>query len=186
MHGESGSSMQPKRRRSDRQKLPAPQFLSGWKEIANYLGKGVRTVQRYECELGLPVRRPAGRPSGSVLATRAELDAWVSAIPIREAFEIVRPAPDSAAAAAVTEAIRKGMAQMRDLRNQTAALRNEMRDSLEMLRRSVESMHSRSLPNHVDPVRWGQAASRVSDFERTSQAQRLFGLLAMDTKGKVS
>lgn len=30
-------------------------LLSGWKEIANYLGKGVRTVQRYEYELLLPV-----------------------------------------------------------------------------------------------------------------------------------
>jgi len=64
------------------------QFLSGWKEIANYLGKGVRTVQRYERQLGLPVRRPAGKPSGSVVATRAELDGWVKASPIREAFRL--------------------------------------------------------------------------------------------------
>jgi len=60
----------------------APQFLSGWKSIANYLGKGVRTVQRYERELDLPVRRPAGRARGSVVATKTEIDAWVSASPI--------------------------------------------------------------------------------------------------------
>lgn len=35
-----------------------PQFLTGWKEIANYLGKGVRAVQRYERKFGLPVRAP--------------------------------------------------------------------------------------------------------------------------------
>jgi len=52
-------------------KIEPPQILSGWKEIANYLGKGVRTVQRYERYMGLPVRRPAGKPSGSVFEPRA-------------------------------------------------------------------------------------------------------------------
>ena len=28
-------------------------ILSGWKEIANYLGKSVRSVQRYELEFAL-------------------------------------------------------------------------------------------------------------------------------------
>jgi len=37
-----------------------PTFLDGWKEISNYLGKGVRTAQRYEQELGLPIRRTVG------------------------------------------------------------------------------------------------------------------------------
>jgi hypothetical protein len=60
-----------------------PNFLSGWKDIAHYLGKGVRTVQRYEQELALPVRRPDGRVCGSVIAFRVELDHWVSASPIR-------------------------------------------------------------------------------------------------------
>lgn len=55
------------------------QFLSGWKEIANYLGKGVRTVQRYEREMGLPILRPAGTSASSVTATKAELDRWFSA-----------------------------------------------------------------------------------------------------------
>ena len=62
-------------------KLPPPAFLSGWKEIANYLGKGVRTVQRYERELRLPVHRPNGKSAGSVIATKAELDSWVNASP---------------------------------------------------------------------------------------------------------
>lgn len=56
-------------------------ILSGWKDIANYLGKGVRTVQRYERELRLPIRRPAGRHFGSVIATCSDLDEWVSASP---------------------------------------------------------------------------------------------------------
>ena len=56
-----------------------PHFLNGWKEIANYLGKGVRTVQRYERNFALPVRRPSGRSGGAVMATPAEIDDWVNA-----------------------------------------------------------------------------------------------------------
>jgi len=67
---------------SNSPKREPPEVLSGWKTIANYLGRGVRTVQRYERELDLPVRRPAGRPRGSVVATKTEIDAWVSASPI--------------------------------------------------------------------------------------------------------
>jgi len=51
--------------------------LSSWKEIASYLGKGVRTVQRWERELDLPVRRPKPNEKQIVLAFPDELDAWV-------------------------------------------------------------------------------------------------------------
>jgi hypothetical protein len=50
--------------------------LSSWKEIAGYLGKGVRTVQRWERELGLPVRRPRGHKSRIILAYPEELKSW--------------------------------------------------------------------------------------------------------------
>lgn len=55
-----------------------PTILTGWKEIANYLRKGVRTVQRYERELGLPVGRSSGKAMGSVIASKADLEDWVS------------------------------------------------------------------------------------------------------------
>jgi hypothetical protein len=52
--------------------------LSSWKDIANYLGKGVRTVQRWERELGLPVRRPVGASRKSaVLLSRRDVDEWL-------------------------------------------------------------------------------------------------------------
>ncbi len=51
--------------------------LSGWKDIAKYLGLGVRTVQRWEIRLGLPVIRPAGRGRSVVCARTEELDAWL-------------------------------------------------------------------------------------------------------------
>ncbi len=53
--------------------------LGSWKEIAAYLGKGVRTVQRWERQLGLPVRRPVNcAQKRIVLARRADLDAWIA------------------------------------------------------------------------------------------------------------
>jgi hypothetical protein len=56
-----------------------PSVLSSWKDIANHLGKGVRTVQRWELERGLPVRRPHGHTSKSaVLLYRDEADAWMA------------------------------------------------------------------------------------------------------------
>ena len=53
------------------------QLLRSWKEIALYVGVGVRTVQRYEHQLGLPVRRPANRPTSPVIAFIDEMDAWL-------------------------------------------------------------------------------------------------------------
>ena len=57
--------------------LEQPELLTSWKEIANYLGKGVRTVQRWEQQFGLPVRRPNEKIKGIVHATRHELDRWL-------------------------------------------------------------------------------------------------------------
>ena len=56
-------------------------MLTSWKDIADYLGKSIRTVQRWERELGLPVRRPAAKQNGVVIALPEELDAWVHAMP---------------------------------------------------------------------------------------------------------
>src|SRR6476469_909468 len=50
--------------------------LDSWKEIAAYLKRGVRTVQRWERSNGLPVRRLELDKHGTVYAYKAELDAW--------------------------------------------------------------------------------------------------------------
>jgi hypothetical protein len=116
-----------------------PNFLSGWKEIANYLCKGVRTVQRYECELRLPIRRPAGKPRASVVATKAEIDAWIAASPFCEVFQLpqVRSNPQAS-----TTKITTGVAEMRRLRGQMAELRVELEAAVVLLKESVESVQS--------------------------------------------
>jgi hypothetical protein len=52
-------------------------LLNSWKEIAMYLGRGVRTAQRWE-QFGLPVRRVAPGPRASVIAHANEIDQWMS------------------------------------------------------------------------------------------------------------
>ena len=50
--------------------------LDSWKAIAAYLGRGERTVRRWEELEGLPVHRLTHEKRGSVYAYRSELDAW--------------------------------------------------------------------------------------------------------------
>ena len=64
-----------------RQRSGVMAILSGWKEIAKYLGRGVRTVQRWE-GLGLPVHRPHGSPRSAVSAVTGELDDWLARTPV--------------------------------------------------------------------------------------------------------
>lgn len=53
--------------------------LDSWKEIAGYFRRGVRTVQRWEQEEGLPVHRLQHEKLGSAYAFAHELDAWLAA-----------------------------------------------------------------------------------------------------------
>jgi hypothetical protein len=63
--------------------VASPRILNGWKEIAAYIGRGVRTVQRWESHVGLPVHRPQGRDRSAVVAFAEELDAWLLHTPVR-------------------------------------------------------------------------------------------------------
>src|SRR5262245_8870908 len=50
--------------------------LDSWKDIACYLNRNVRTVQRWEAFESMPVHRHPHAKSGSVHAFRSELEAW--------------------------------------------------------------------------------------------------------------
>jgi Tol biopolymer transport system component len=58
--------------------LVSEETLNSWKAIANYLGRTVRTVQRWEQSDGLPVRRIQHDAGSSVYAFRHEIDAWLT------------------------------------------------------------------------------------------------------------
>jgi hypothetical protein len=57
--------------------LSKDNLLRSWKEIAAYLGCGVRTCHRWEANHGLPVHRAEyGEKKSPVFAYKSELDAW--------------------------------------------------------------------------------------------------------------
>src|SRR5262245_1779118 len=51
--------------------------LDSWKEIADYLRRGLTTVQRWEREEGLPIHRHVHTTGGSVFAYPEDLDVWL-------------------------------------------------------------------------------------------------------------
>ena len=59
--------------------ITARKRLDSWKEIAEYLGRDVRTAMRWEQDLGLPVHRVPGGQRPGVFAITEELDAWLAA-----------------------------------------------------------------------------------------------------------
>jgi CheY-like chemotaxis protein len=61
--------------------MPTEALLNSWKEIAVYMGRSERTVQRWEKHFGLPVRRPAGRARSAVIALPSEIQAWFRTAP---------------------------------------------------------------------------------------------------------
>jgi tetratricopeptide (TPR) repeat protein len=53
------------------------EVLESWKEISDYLKRTVKTCQRWEQELDLPIRRLDGTPRARVFAYKDELDYWL-------------------------------------------------------------------------------------------------------------
>ena len=53
------------------------EILEGWREIAAYLNRSVRTVQRWAKKRHLPVHHPSYAKGGTVFAYKSELDCWL-------------------------------------------------------------------------------------------------------------
>jgi phage terminase Nu1 subunit (DNA packaging protein) len=66
-------------------------FLNSWKEIANYTGRGVRTVQRWESRLGFPVHRLYAGGRSPVMAFTAEVDHWLATSVTNSASKELQP-----------------------------------------------------------------------------------------------
>jgi hypothetical protein len=120
-----------------RQTAAQGEVFSGWKDVANYLGKSVRTVQRYERELGLPIRRPVAKATIAVIATKAELDAWISASPLRHS-EV------TGNKSGMLKEFRMHVKELHQLRHETAQLRQAVNASLALLRMNLPLLVSRN------------------------------------------
>src|SRR5436190_22156808 len=69
----------------------APKVLNSWKEIASYLDRGVRTVQRWERELQLPVHRIGKGRRSPVYVLVSELNFWMSTSGVIEKTQMPKP-----------------------------------------------------------------------------------------------
>jgi hypothetical protein len=114
-----------------------PNALTSWKEIGQYLGKGVRTVQRWELEEGLPVRRSESPTRRTVLAFPEELDTWIR-----------------------TRMKGPGVSIVETLSKQVAALREETAELRGRLERLEGAMARERNPNKPLPSRTGRIKSR--------------------------
>lgn len=71
----------------------ASERLESWKEIASYLRRGARTVQRWERAESLPVHRHLHDKLGTVYAYKSELEAWRHARRPRPAIDSLAVLP---------------------------------------------------------------------------------------------
>jgi hypothetical protein len=131
--------------------------LSSWKDIARYLGKGVRTVQRWERHLGLPVRRPIGASQKSaVLLYRGDVDAWLATrFSARSLEKSEMQAAKSSRSARST--LREGIRTARELRNANHALTEQITASVRLLTERCDLLTTQSLH---EP--WRTAGSTMS------------------------
>ena len=103
-------------------------ILNSWKEISNYIGRGVRTVQRWEELYGLPVHRAAGRDRSAVYALSDEVDAWLR---LGKMHEVPRERRDVTPQAAeqyrqLVERTSTLIERLRVLRQKSAEIRNQL------------------------------------------------------------
>jgi hypothetical protein len=73
----SGLQTGPAKPRGGNLVQSSAEVLNSWKEIASFLNRGVRTVQRWERELQLPVHRIGKGNRSPVFAFGAEIKLWL-------------------------------------------------------------------------------------------------------------
>src|SRR5262249_45460852 len=109
------------------------EILNSWKEVAHYLGRGIRTVQRWEHDLGLPVRRPRGRTRGPIIALREDLDDWVYNRPPAMNYNGNGLEGGSISLEASTTPLKENILMSRGLRSKSRELRRGMSLALHAL-----------------------------------------------------
>lgn len=116
------------------------EVLNSWKEVATYLGRGVRTVQRWEQELGLPVRRPRGKSRSAVIAFRNELDQWLHHAPGEIALDAHPPLPHGSSKSAIQlhDNTARLIARTQQLLNHSTELCERMNDMRDQVARAVQ------------------------------------------------
>lgn len=99
-----------------------PQVFRSWQQIAAYVGKGTRTVQRWEREIDFPVHRPCAGDGRQVIAFADEIDNWLR----RSTAVNTPPTSVKAALESRREEVLKLREQVEKMREQTAIIRDRL------------------------------------------------------------
>lgn len=135
--------------------------LSSWKDIARYLGKGVRTVQRWERHLGLPVRRPIGASQKSaVVLHRGDVDAWLATrfsarTLLKEGGEGNRSSHSE------RSSLKEGIRKAQELRSANQKLTEQIAASIRLLTERCDLLSTQGLQEPWragEPEAWGLTA----------------------------
>ena len=144
------------------------QNLIGWKEISSYIKRSVRTVQRWEARLGLPVYRPALKDRSAVIAFSDELDRWISrASPDIGAEDAVLNGNggNDAVLLKVLDNVSAMVLDTAELSSQVGLLQEQLRQSLKLYRHAIASRTlapSASVPGRgIGPVLTFRSPQRV-------------------------
>jgi hypothetical protein len=124
------------------------ELLNSWKEIARYLGRGIRTVQRWERELGLPIRRPRGKKRSAVIALPVELDAWATKPANRE----LDGAPGSSKPAMIPQPLRERILTSQGLRAKNRRLMRDVSVTLLSLLADLKRITDDSEPSSTSTI----------------------------------
>lgn len=129
--------------------LPGFQLLNSWKEVASYLGRGVRTVQRWE-KLGLPVRRLGAGPRSPVVANARDLDRWLLAAASVQGTDL----RETSAHLVIRGGLGESIEQARRLRNEMNELRQSNWASVLRLTESLSAVEKTLLmpSGHSQPA----------------------------------
>lgn len=123
---------------------PNGDILNSWKDIASYLGRSRRTVQRWECDLALPVRRPRGKRRSTVFAVREEIDVWVKTCP-----QALAGREDGSPRSDPANELRNNILASRVLRDEARSSRRELRVALHALLSNLRRLETPFAPDET-------------------------------------
>jgi hypothetical protein len=142
-------------------------ILNGWKEISNHIDRGVRTAQRWEALLGMPVHRPALKDRSAVVAFSDELESWLSRTSPDLRNECVETNDQATRVDEWNERLLRTLDNMSTLVRQSCELLSQVQMLQAQLRRSRKSHRIASRPRaHVTSAPRRSAGSMLPVLRR--------------------
>lgn len=127
---------------------PPARMLNSWKEIAAYLQRGVRTVQRWEQGLALPVHGIGTGKRSPVFAHPTELNFWLGTAGLDRSSKIprVESAPIPGSRNSQLQSLRELRAKMHNLSHTVAETSVRQRVQAELAKERLLQLRSRMKP----------------------------------------